>query len=119
MIWCIIESPLAVKNIDAILAVDGIDVVGFGHQDYSLAAGLSSDSAPEVDAARETVRAAVKRSGKLMWWNTLEASSIAEQAPKGIQIFLMGVDTIHLDRELRRLVNEARRGAATIKSAKS
>ena len=119
MIWCIIESPLAVKNIDAILGVDGIDVVGFGHQDYALAAGLSSDSGPEVDEARETVRAAVKRSGKLMWWNTLEAASIAEEAPKGIQIFLMGVDTIHLDKQLRRLVNEARRGADAVKSSKA
>lgn len=72
-----------------------------------------------MDEARETVRAAVKRSGKLMWWNTLEAASIAEEAPKGIQIFLMGVDTIHLDKQLRRLVNDARRGADAVKSSKA
>ena len=108
MIWCIIESPKAVENIDAILAVDGVDVVGFGHQDYALAAGLQSDSDPQVAEAREKVRDAVKRAGKLMWWNTLESSSIAEQGPKGIQIFLMGTETIHLDKELRRIVNESR-----------
>jgi 2-keto-3-deoxy-L-rhamnonate aldolase RhmA len=119
MIFCIIETPLAVKNIDAILAVEGIDVVGFGHQDFALAAGLSADSGAPVDEARETVRAAVKRSGKLMWWNTLDPASIAEQAPKGIQIFMIGVDTIHLDKELRRIVNEARHGAATVKAART
>lgn len=108
MIWCIIESPLAVQNIDEILAVEGIDVVGFGHQDYALAAGLSADDDERVVAARETVREATKRAGKLMWWNTLDPLSIAEQSPKGIQIFLMGVETIYLDRELRRLVNAAR-----------
>ena len=108
MIWGIIETPRAVENIDEILAVDGVDVVGFGHQDYALAAGYSLDSDDRIVEAREKVREAVKRSGKLMWWNTLDAGSIAEQSPKGIQIFLMGVDTIYLDRELRRLVNEAR-----------
>ena len=110
MNFCIIESPLGVENIDAILAVDGIDVVGFGHQDYALAAGLSADDDPQIVAAREKVREAVKRAGKHMWWNTLDPASIAEQSPKGIQIFLMGVDTIYLDRELRRLAREARQG---------
>ncbi|MEP7240437.1 MAG: aldolase/citrate lyase family protein [Devosia sp.] len=111
MIWCIIETPKAVENIDAILAVDGIDVVGFGHQDYALAAGYSADDDQRIVDAREKVRAAVKRAGKLMWWNTLDPESIAEQHPRGIQIFLMGVDTIYLDREFRRLARDARAGA--------
>jgi len=33
MLWCIIETPEGVKNIDAILAVDGVDAVGFGHSE--------------------------------------------------------------------------------------
>jgi 4-hydroxy-2-oxoheptanedioate aldolase len=98
----------AVENINEILAVEGIDVVGFGHQDYALAAGYAADDDERIAAAREKVREAVKRANKLMWWNTLDPDSIAEQSPKGIQIFLMGVDTIYLDRELRRLVNVAR-----------
>ncbi len=112
MIWCIIETPLAVQNIDEILAVDGIDVVGFGHQDYSLAAGLETDDSQQMANAREKVREAVKRNGKLMWWNTDDPASIAEQAPKGIQIFMMSVDTIHLDKEFRRIVNSSRAGFA-------
>jgi 4-hydroxy-2-oxoheptanedioate aldolase len=110
MIWCIIETPTAVENIDEILDVEGIDVVGFGHQDYSLAAGLRSDSSEEMVAAREKVRDAVKRKNKLMWWNTLDPASIAEQSAKGIQIFLMGTETIHLDKELRRIGSQSRVG---------
>jgi hypothetical protein len=45
-----------------------------------------------------------------MWWNTLDPADIAIQSAKGIQIFMMGVDTIFLNRELRRLVNESRQG---------
>lgn len=116
MIWCIIETPLAVKNIDEILAVDGVDVVGFGHQDFSLASGFTTDDSAEMVAAREKMREAVKRAGKLMWWNTLDPADIAIESAKGVQIFMMGVDTIFLNRELRRLVNESRAGFARPKT---
>ena len=33
MIWAIIETPEGVENVDAILAIDGIDAIGFGYQD--------------------------------------------------------------------------------------
>jgi 2-keto-3-deoxy-L-rhamnonate aldolase RhmA len=108
MVWAIIESPEAVKNIDAILDVEGIDAVGFGHQDYSIAGGLSADSGAEIDEAREKVRKAALRKGKYMWWNTDSVEVVKEQREKGIQIFLMGVDIIYINALLRKLVRETR-----------
>ncbi len=108
MVWAIIESPEGVRNIDAILDVDGIYAVGFGHQDYAIAAGLSSDSGSEIDEAREKVREAAQRKGKQMWWNTDKPETIGEQKNKGIQIFLMSVDVIHIDNLLRDIIEEAR-----------
>jgi len=106
MLWAIIESPEAVKNIDAILSVEGIDAVGFGHQDYSINAGMTMDSGVEIEEAREKVREAAIRHGKQMWWNTDQTSIAKEQYKRGIQIFLMGVDIIHLDGFLRKMVNQ-------------
>ncbi|HPT61262.1 MAG: aldolase/citrate lyase family protein [Aggregatilineales bacterium] len=104
MLWAIIESPEGVANIDEILSVEGIDAVGFGHQDYAAAAGLASESALEVIEAREKVFEAAKRHGKLMWWNTDQLDVVAEQQARGIQIFLMGVDIIHLNKLFRDIV---------------
>jgi len=108
MIWGIIETPRAVANIDEILAVEGIDIVGFGHQDYALSAGLTSDSDPQIVEAREKVLEAVKRAGKLMWWNTDTPLSIKEQGPKGVHVYCLSVETIHIDRMFRQMVREAR-----------
>jgi 4-hydroxy-2-oxoheptanedioate aldolase len=112
MIWCLIESPRAIANIDEILAVDGIDVVALGHQDFALAAGLAADDAPEVDAARRTLREAVERAGKHMWWNTLDPGVIPEKRAAGIHTFLMGTDHIWLDKSLRGIVQQSRAGDA-------
>jgi 4-hydroxy-2-oxoheptanedioate aldolase len=108
MIWGIIETPRAVENIDEILAVEGIDIVGFGHQDYALSAGLRSDDDQQIVEAREKVLDAVKRAGKLMWWNTDTPLSVKEQGPKGVQVYCISVETIHIDRMFRKIVNEAR-----------
>lgn len=109
MLWCIIETPLAVENIDAILAVDGIDAVGFGHQDYSMAAGFDADNGPEVDKAREKVREAAKRAGKYMWWNTSDPEIVKREAAKGMNLFLIGVDSIHMNKQFRALASESRK----------
>ena len=101
MIWAIIETPEAVENIDAILDVEGIDAVGFGHQDYSLASGNKSDSGDHVEKAREKVFEAVKRKGKLMFWNASSPEEVLEQAKRGIKISIMGCDIIHLNNMFR------------------
>jgi len=106
MLWAIIETPEGVKNIESILEVEGIDAVGFGHQDYAAAAGLNSDSDPEIIRARETVREAVQQTEKLMWWNTDETEVVTEQIKRGIQIFIFSVDVILVDRMFRKIIKD-------------
>ena len=108
LLWAIIESPEGVNNIDAILDVDGIDAVGFGHQDYAISAGLSSESGVEIDEAREKVKESAQRKGKQMWWNTDQLDIVKEQRKRGIQIFLMGVDVIYIDGILRNIIKETK-----------
>jgi 2-keto-3-deoxy-L-rhamnonate aldolase RhmA len=57
-----IEKQAAVDNLDAILAVPGVDLIQWGPADYAMSAGLYADrSAPEVKAVeREVIQACLK-----------------------------------------------------------
>jgi 4-hydroxy-2-oxoheptanedioate aldolase len=54
VIVLMIEKREAVENLDAILAVEGIDMVQFGPADYALSMGWSRGE--DADAIRETER---------------------------------------------------------------
>jgi 4-hydroxy-2-oxoheptanedioate aldolase len=104
MTWVIIESPLGVENVDAILDVDGIDAVGFGPGDFAVTAGLSSTSDPLVQAAREHVQAAAQGAGKYYWWTTDDPSTIPAMRAAGVRIALVAGEIVHLNSLLRRCV---------------
>jgi 2-keto-3-deoxy-L-rhamnonate aldolase RhmA len=59
-----IEDPEALADIDAILAVEGLDGVFIGRGDLTVALGAAANDAPDVKAAVETVTAAAQRAGK-------------------------------------------------------
>lgn len=109
MIWVIIETPEGVENVDAILEVEGIDAVGFGYQDYANAAGLPTDSCPQVKQAQTKVRQAAKDHGKLMWWNASSAETVREMTELGIQMFLLDSDVVLLDNAFRSLLQSIAR----------
>lgn len=61
----LIESPLGVENVEAIAAVEGVDLVFVGPGDLSLRLGCKNSlGEPKVRAAFEAVAAACKRQGK-------------------------------------------------------
>ncbi|KAL2866663.1 HpcH/HpaI aldolase family protein [Aspergillus lucknowensis] len=62
-----IESPEAVANVDAIAAVEGVDVVLVGTNDLSIELGVAGDfDAPSFVESMEAVAAAVKKHGKIL-----------------------------------------------------
>jgi len=62
-----IESPEAVKNADAIAAVDGVDVLLIGTSDLSSELGVAGQMGhPKVIDAYETVGAACRKHGKVL-----------------------------------------------------
>jgi 2-keto-3-deoxy-L-rhamnonate aldolase RhmA len=67
VIVCQIESPKAIDNIDAIAAVDGVDVLFIGPHDLSGAVGQLGDlKHPEVARLIARAEEGIKRSGKPM-----------------------------------------------------
>jgi len=68
LLICQIESPNGLKNVEAIAAVDGVDVLFFGADDMALQAGLPLDQprpAGYFDEALQRVAAAAAAEGKL------------------------------------------------------
>ena len=62
-----LETPEAIENVDAIAAVDGIDVVHIGSTDLSTEMGIPGDyQHPRMRAAFEATAAAAKHHGKAM-----------------------------------------------------
>ena len=59
-----IEDPEAVKDIDEILAVDGIDAVFVGRADLTLAMGDRTADSRHANAAARAVLSAARRAGK-------------------------------------------------------
>lgn len=61
----IIETPLAVENVDAIAAVPGIDILLVGSNDLTLEMGIHGQfTHPDFDAAMKKIIAAGKKHGK-------------------------------------------------------
>jgi 2-keto-3-deoxy-L-rhamnonate aldolase RhmA len=87
-----IEDPEALDDIDAILAVEGLDGAFIGRGDLTVAFGAAANDAPPVRAAVETVMAAARRAGKpvcVMVGGAAEARGFKE---KGASAFIVASD---------------------------
>jgi 2-keto-3-deoxy-L-rhamnonate aldolase RhmA len=92
-IWAQIESPAGLANLEAIAAVDGIDVIFFGPQDLAAQMGHAGEPAhPDVRAAIEDgTRRAVKAGVKV---GCLAAETdCAHWCSLGATVLLVGSDT--------------------------
>lgn len=104
-----IESERALANVDAILAVDGIDGVLIGPNDLcvSLTAGETVDPAhPKVVAALDVVQAAAKRAGKpaAIFANNPEFAN--DYLSRGFRFISLGPDLAFLHAGARQTLAE-------------
>ena len=93
LLMCQIESRRGVENIEAILAVEGIDVGFIGPNDMTQDYGiLGQFEHPDIVTAFERVIAAARANGK---WSGVHFGSAAPLAPwlsRGMQINMCGSD---------------------------
>ena len=91
----IIETAEAIENIDAILAVDGLDSFIIGPADLSIALGVPLDTQhPKVTQATDTVLAAARRAGKPagLVYNPSEPALMQRQVEQGARVLLASGD---------------------------
>lgn len=92
-----IEHIDGVKNVDAILAVEGIDAILLGPYDLSASLGkIGQITDPEVVAAIETVKAAVAAKGLPLGLFGVTADALATSFAMGYSLLAVGTDTIFL-----------------------
>jgi 2-keto-3-deoxy-L-rhamnonate aldolase RhmA len=96
------EHKDAVRNIELILAVPGIDVVFVGPYDLACSMGHGDQPGhPEVEAAIATVLAAAQRAGVVPGIFCMDAATARRRAAQGFRFIGFGIDSIFLDSAVR------------------
>ncbi len=106
-----IESKEAVENIDAILAVEGVDGVFIGPYDMSGSYGIPGQTGdPIIQNACARVVAACRKAGKAAGMHVVipTPEAIAKAVADGFTFLALGVDTVFLDRAARSALAVAR-----------
>jgi len=87
-----IEDPEALDEIDAILAVDGLDGVFIGRGDLTVAFGVPGMDAPEIGKACERIFAAAKKAAKPVAVMVATGEEAARFRAMGASAFIVASD---------------------------
>lgn len=110
LIVCQIESAQAVENIDAIAAVEGVDVLFIGPYDLSGTIGHLGDfKHPDVAALIARAEEGIRRSGKPMGTVPHPGATWRDMFERGYQMINAGSDVARLRDAARADVTEFRR----------
>ena len=110
LVLAMIETVEAIANLDAILAVPGIDGVFVGPSDLSLTLsnGLLIDSlSPIIDDAVATILARAKAAGKIAAMFGANPAHAKALAKKGYQLIAIGTDSQYLTKGCNDFVDAA------------
>lgn len=97
MVCVQIETRRAVENIDAIAAVDGIDMLFIGPNDLAMSLGyvaFDHASIPEVQEASEHILQAGLKAGKYVGHFALSADAAAAKYKQGFHFVNCGADSV-------------------------
>ncbi len=111
LVVCMLEHVDAVKNVDAILAVPGIDATFIGPYDLSASMGLPGQTDhPRVLEAQQTLVAACKRHQVPAGIHVVatDGGEVRRRIDEGFQFIACGVDTGFLMFAARHMLKEAR-----------
>lgn len=102
LVMCLIETEQGIRNIDAIAAVPGVDVLWLGHFDLTNFLGIPAqfDHPRYVDAIDRLV-AAAKKHGKVLACMTADEQWSRAYWDKGFRMFAVGVDAMLLQGAIR------------------
>jgi 2-keto-3-deoxy-L-rhamnonate aldolase RhmA len=104
-----IESPEAVANLDAIMAVDGVDGATLGRGDYAIEIGHAGErDHPDVTAAVEAMIAACRRHGKAPGLLVFSVEDGQNWRDRGVQMLTYSSELVMLREAGRSAVEQLR-----------
>ena len=106
-----VETASAMENLDAILAVDGVDGIFIGPSDLSASMGHIGDAGhPEVRDAIGRGLASIKAAGKIAGLLCMDPKLVEEYVEQGADFVGVGVDTLILGQGMARLAEQFKSG---------
>jgi 2-keto-3-deoxy-L-rhamnonate aldolase RhmA len=100
---CLVETVKGIENVDAIAAVDGVDIIWLGHFDLTSSMGIpGAFDDPRFHAAVDALLAACRRHGKTAGFLAGDDASAASYRAKGFRILAYGTDVTLLQSALAR-----------------
>ena len=103
------ESAEAVKNIEAIVQVEGLDAVLVGPYDLSASMGLPGQvDHPDVKAAIQHVSDICKQAGMPIGIFGMTAEAVQPYIEQGFKFIVAGADTVLLGNAARQLLKDLR-----------
>lgn len=104
-----VETAEGLANIDAIAAVEGIDLIFVGPGDLSVSMGATgAENLPRLHAAIKTIVAATTAAGRVAGLFVRSPLDIAKWAPLGIGFFIVSSDAMLLAATLAETVKMIR-----------
>jgi 2-keto-3-deoxy-L-rhamnonate aldolase RhmA len=95
MVIVLVETAKGIENVDAIAAVDGIDVVCLGHYDLTNFLGIPGQfDNPKFHAAVDNLVIAWKKHSKTPGFLAGDAKWARDFRAKGFRMMAYGVDTL-------------------------
>jgi 4-hydroxy-2-oxoheptanedioate aldolase len=108
-----VETAEGLANIDAIAAVDGVDVIFIGPGDLSVSIDAMGPAGAEtLNAAIETIARAAIRAGRTVGIFRPSADDIGTWTNSGIRFVILASDTMFLGASIAEGVGAARKNAA-------
>ncbi len=102
-----IETERGLEQVEAIAAVDGIDVLWVGHFDLSNFMGIPGQfDDPRFDAAMRRVAEVARRHGKAAGFMATDAAWISRAREMGYTMIAGGTDSGLLELALKKMVGQ-------------
>jgi 2-keto-3-deoxy-L-rhamnonate aldolase RhmA len=103
------EHARAVENIEAIVAVEGLDAVFLGPYDLSASLGHPGDiNHPRVTEAIDRITEVCQAAGMPLGYFGLDARAVAPFVARGYSLICASVDCVLLGQGAKRLLNDLR-----------
>jgi 2-dehydro-3-deoxyglucarate aldolase/4-hydroxy-2-oxoheptanedioate aldolase len=105
LVICMIETRAGLENVEAIAAVDGVDVIWLGHFDLTNFLGIPGQfSHPQYHDAVQRIAAAARKHGKAAGYMAADAALGREYLGHGYRMIASGTDQGLLQNAIARLM---------------
>jgi 4-hydroxy-2-oxoheptanedioate aldolase len=111
LLTVMVENPTSVANIEAIAAVQGVDVISIGSNDLALSMGIPGEfDHPDLLTAYEKVAAAARKNGKyLRIGGIFDPQLIKRSIEIGSRMIMLGHDSGFMQQAMRARIGDMRK----------